>query len=106
MEEREDFVKDWIQVPDEKFKKYLKSIRAMGIDMETATLFSVGFANKIPVGALLLVTDQPMIPQGVKTSKSDEIVTKNYVDDHIQIGIDALVEIKENGKSVKHLRFE
>ncbi len=23
MEEREDFVKDWIQVPDEKFKKYL-----------------------------------------------------------------------------------
>ena len=91
---------------DEKFKKYLKSIRAMGIDMETATLFSVGFANKIPVGALLLVTDQPMIPQGVKTSKSDEIVTKNYVDDHIQIGIDALVEIKENGKSVKHLRFE
>jgi AMP nucleosidase len=91
---------------DEKFKKYLKSIRAMGIDMETATLFSVGFANKIPVGALLLVTDQPMIPQGVKTAKSDSLVTKNFVEDHIKIGIDALLEIKENGKSVKHLRFE
>jgi AMP nucleosidase len=91
---------------DDKFKKYLKVIRAMAIDMETATLFSVGFANKIPVGALLLVTDQPMIPQGVKTSKSDENVTKNYVEDHIKIGIDALVELKENGKSVKHLRFE
>ena len=91
---------------DEKFKKYLKSIRAMGIDMETATLFSVGFANKIPVGALLLVTDQPMIPQGVKTTKSDSLVTKNFVEDHIKIGIDALLEIKLNGKSVKHLRFE
>ena len=52
---------------DEKFKEYLRTIRAMAIDMETATLFSVGFANHIPVGALLLVTDQPMIPEGVKT---------------------------------------
>jgi AMP nucleosidase len=91
---------------DEKFKKYLKSIRAMAIDMETATLFSVGFANHIPVGALLLVTDQPMIPQGVKTDKSDKLVTKNFVEDHIKIGIEALIEIKEDGKSVRHLRFE
>lgn len=91
---------------DDKFKKYLKSIRAMAIDMETATLFSVGFSNKIPVGALLLVTDQPMIPQGVKTTESDKKVTQNFVEDHIRIGIDALMEIKENGKSVRHLRFE
>ena len=91
---------------DDKFKKYLRKIRAMAIDMETATLFTVGFSNQIPVGALLLVTDQPMIPQGVKTSKSDSIVTKNYVKDHIKIGIDALKEIKEDGKSVRHLRFE
>lgn len=91
---------------DDKFKKYLKSIRAMAIDMETATLFSVGFANQIPVGALLLVTDQPMIPQGVKTTESDKKVTQNFVEDHIKIGIDALMEIKEDGKSVRHLRFE
>lgn len=91
---------------DDKFKKYLKSIRAMAIDMETATLFTVGFANQIPVGALLLVTDQPMIPQGVKTTKSDKLVTSNYVENHIKIGIDALLEIKEGGKSVRHLRFE
>src|SRR5690606_29130729 len=56
---------------DEDFKEYLRSIRVMAIDMETATLFSVGFANKIPTGALLLVSDQPMVPQGVKTSESD-----------------------------------
>lgn len=91
---------------DEEFKTYLKRIRAMAIDMETATLFSVGFANRIPCGALLLVTDQPMIPEGVKTELSDIKVTADYVDTHIRIGIDALKEIREEGKSVRHLRWE
>ena len=90
---------------DLQFKEYLKRIRAMAIDMETATLFSVGFANKIPIGALLLVSDQPMIPQGVKTSESDVKVTSNFVDKHIQIGIDALKEIKDEGRSVRHLHW-
>ncbi|MCP4521312.1 MAG: AMP nucleosidase [Cytophagales bacterium] len=91
---------------DEDFKQYLKDIRAMGIDMETATVFVVGFVNGIPHGALLLVSDNPMTPEGVKTSKSDTSVTKNYVDKHLQIGIDALLELKNSGESVKHLRFE
>jgi AMP nucleosidase len=90
---------------DDKFKSYLRSIRAMAIDMETATLFTTGFANKIPTGALLLVSDQPMIPEGVKTSKSDSVVSSNYVQQHIKIGIESLLEIKNNGTSVKHLRF-
>jgi AMP nucleosidase len=77
----------------------------MAIDMETATIFSVGFANEIPVGALLLVTDQPMIVSGVKTEASDIVVTQNYVDRHVDIGIEALLEIKNNGVSVKHLKF-
>jgi len=91
---------------DEKFKEYLRTIRAMAIDMETATLFSVGFANHIPVGALLLVTDKPMIPEGVKTDDSDKIVSRDFVDDHISIGIDSLKEIREKGRSVRHLKFE
>jgi len=91
---------------DEKFKEYLRTIRAMAIDMETATLFSVGFANHIPVGALLLVTDKPMIPEGVKTDDSDKIVSCDFVDDHISIGIDSLKEIREKGRSVRHLKFE
>jgi AMP nucleosidase len=90
---------------DERFKKYLTKTRAMAIDMETATLFTVGFANKIPTGALLLVSDQPMISAGVKTSQSDKLVTLEYIDMHIQAGIDALLEIKNHGLSVKHLRF-
>src|SRR5580698_7024868 len=60
---------------DKEFKRYLKKLRAMAIDMETATIFTTGFANKIPAGALLLVSDQPMIPEGVKTAESDSNVT-------------------------------
>lgn len=91
---------------DNEFKKYLQKIRAMAIDMETATIFSVGFYNKIPTGALLLVSDQPMVAGGVKTEKSDSAVTTNYVDSHIQIGIDSLNELINNGNTVKHLRFD
>ena len=91
---------------DEKFKEYLRDIRAMAIDMETATLFIVGFANSIPHGALLLVSDNPLVPEGVKTEESDKKVTAQYVKKHLDIGIDALTELAESGASVKHLRFE
>lgn len=91
---------------DNEFKEYLKKLRCMAIDMETATIFTTGFANKIPAGALLLVTDQPMIPDGVKTSSSDLKVTTNFVQTHIKIGIESLNEIANEGRSVRHLKFE
>ncbi len=91
---------------DKGFKKRLRQARAMGIDMETATIFTVGFKNEIPRGALLLVSDNPMIPSGVKTDKSDSSVTKSYVNDHLEIGIEALIELRDSGDSVKHLRYE
>jgi AMP nucleosidase len=91
---------------DDKFKEYLHDIRTMGIDMETATIFIVGFANGIPHGALLLVSDNPMTPDGVKTSKSDVSVTQQYVAKHLQIGIESLKELADSGDSVKHLIFE
>jgi AMP nucleosidase len=91
---------------DDKFKEYLREIRTMAIDMETATIFVVGFANSIPHGALLLVSDNPMDPQGVKTAKSDTTVTAKYAEKHLRIGIDSLKELIESGESVKHLIFE
>ncbi len=91
---------------DDEFKEYLRKVRAMAIDMETATIFSVGFKNKISTGSLLLVTDQPMIPDGVKTEASDKKVTESFVYEHLRIGIDSLKELQNNGVSVKHLRFE
>lgn len=90
---------------DKNFKKYLKTLRAMAVDMETATVFTTGFANKIPTGALLLVSDQPMIPEGVKTSESDSKVTEKFVEAHLKIGIDSLMQLINNGLTVKHLKF-
>jgi AMP nucleosidase len=91
---------------DAEFKAYLRRTRCMAIDMETATVFATGFANSIPTGALLLVSDQPMIPEGVKTEASDRKITEQYVDRHLEIGIEALKLIRRHGKSVKHLRFD
>jgi AMP nucleosidase len=90
---------------DEHFKDYLKKIRAMAIDMETATIFSTGFVNRIPTGALLLVSDQPMIPEGVKTAENDKTVTNNYLEMHLQIGLDSLKQLINNGQTVRHLKF-
>ncbi len=91
---------------DEKFKDYLRTIRPLGIDMETATIFIVGFVNHIPKGALLLVSDSPMTPEGVKTSRSDHDVTETFVQTHLAVGIDSLIELRDSGESVVHLRFE
>jgi len=90
---------------DQKFKKLLRKTRSMAIDMETATIFTVGFANKIPTGALLLVTDQPMIPEGIKTSESDRKVNEQFVETHVKIGIKSLEQLINKGLTVKHLRF-
>lgn len=90
---------------DNVFKKYLQEVRAYAIDMETATIFTVGFYNKIPTGALLLVSDSPMIPEGVKTEASDIKVTSKFVDKHLKIGIDSLKQLINKGLTVRHLKF-
>jgi AMP nucleosidase len=90
---------------DAEFKEYLRRIRAMAVDMETATLFSTGFYNEIPTGALLLVSDQPMVPEGIKTAESDIKVTQEFLDMHLRIGIESLKQLINNGLTVKHLYF-
>lgn len=91
---------------DEEFKNKLRLVRSIAIDMETATLFTVGFHNSISIGALLLVSDIPMHQEGIKTSSSDKKVTENFVDEHLQIGIKSLLSIQHNSRTIKHLRFE
>jgi len=91
---------------DEVFKEYLRTIRATAIDMETATLFSVGFYNRIPTGALLMVSDQPMLPDGIKTEKSDKLVTEQFSLEHLKIGIDSLRQLINKGMTIKHLKFD
>ena len=91
---------------DEAFKQNLLKTRAMAVDMETATLFTCGFANHIPTGALLLVSDNPMMPEGVKTSESDQHVTNEFVKTHVDIGIQAIEMIKHQKNTVRHLKFD
>ena len=90
---------------DDELKTYLRKIRAYAVDMETATIFTVCFYNKIPTGALLLVSDSPMIPEGVKTTESDASVTAQFVERHLKIGIDSLKQLINNGLTVRHLKF-
>ncbi len=90
---------------DEKFKKYLNRIRAYAIDMETATLFSVGFHNHIPTGALLLVSDNPMVPEGVKTLEKDVVNSKLFDELHVKLGIESLKQLMNNGETIRHLIF-
>lgn len=91
---------------DDEFKSYLRQIRVMAVDMETATLFTCGFANHISTGALLLVSDQPLISSGVKTEESDKLVTEKFVEEHVKIGIKSLSSIIHNSSTIKHLRFD
>ena len=90
---------------DEPFKQRLDALSVIGIDMETATLFIVGHVNQISRGALLLVSDMPMVPEGVKTDVSDQFVSKTYTQLHLQIGIEAMSEIDEKGEAIKHFRY-
>lgn len=90
---------------DTEFKEYLRRTRCMAIDMETATIFVVGFFNHIPSGSLLLVSDQPMMPEGVKTAESDRKVNEEFVERHLRIGIDSLKQLINQGLTVKHLLY-
>ena len=90
---------------DEEFHTRLHDMTCIGIDMETATLFIVGHANEIARGALLLVSDVPVTPDGVKTEKSDRLVTANWVDLHLNIGIEAMTELGQKGEKIKHFRY-
>ncbi len=91
---------------DERFKDYLRETRAMAVDMETATLFSCGFFNHIPTGALLLVSDNPMTPEGVKTDASDRKVTSRHAATHVRMGIESMKLIVGERKTVRHLKYE
>jgi len=90
---------------DMKFREYLQSLSAIAIDMETATVFIVGHANEISRGALLLVSDMPLIPEGIKTAESDKMVTQKFRDLHLKIGIEAMTELEEEGEEIKHFRY-
>lgn len=90
---------------DTNFKEYLIKTHATGIDMETATLLTAGFANEIPTGVLLMISDKPLEEDGVKTIESDKGVTKLYAPEHVKLGIKALEMMIERKKTIQHIKF-
>jgi AMP nucleosidase len=90
---------------DDRFKAQLYEERALAIDMESATLFSVGFASKVPIGALLLVSDLPLKKEGIKTKASAAKVFKNFTDLHLETGIQSMSEIAQRGEHIRHYRW-
>lgn len=90
---------------DQAFHEKLKRMTCIGIEMETATLFIVGHYNEIARGALLLVSDVPITPDGIKTEESDREVTQNWSELHLDIGIDAMTEIGKRGEQIKHFHY-
>ena len=90
---------------DKIFLKKLKKSTAIGIDMEVATIFIAGHYNEIARGALLLVSDVPTTPEGVKTEASDKKVTSEWSQKHLDIGIKAMTEIGKSGEKIKHFRY-
>ncbi len=90
---------------DAAFIRRIEGMTSIAIDMETATLFIVGHANEIARGALLLVSDVPLTPDGVKTEAGDQRVTGRWARDHLEIGIEAMREIGASGEKIKHFRY-
>jgi AMP nucleosidase len=90
----------------EDFKQRLRDLRCYAIDMETATIFVAAFKNRMPAGALLLVSDLPMLPEGIKTEAGDKEATARFADMHLSIGVDSLRQLINKGVTVKHLKFE
>jgi AMP nucleosidase len=72
---------------NEEFKTKLKLSKAQAIEMECATLFAASYKRKFTLGALLLISDLPLNPTGIKTKKSSESVYEKYTADHVEKGI-------------------
>ena len=90
---------------DEEFREKLIEYTPIAIDMETATLFVVGHTNQIARGALLLVSDLPMTPEGIKTSSSDAAVSRKWAEVHLEVGIDSMTDIGFKGEEIKHFEY-
>lgn len=90
---------------NEAFKKNLAEERAQAIDMECATLFTVGFARYVPIGALMLISDLPLKRGGIKTAGSAKIIFEKHTGSHIGIGISVVKNMQSREKEGLGYRF-
>ena len=104
-----------IEIKDRAWEKFctLSGVHAVGIGKKVT-----GGVRTEEIGLTIFVTrkraldelnDEAVVPplfEGVKTDLSDRMITANFVEAHIRIGIEALKLVRRRGRSVKHLRFE
>lgn len=98
---------------DSEFANRLKATRPQAIEMECATLFIAGYSHKLPLGALLLISDLPLMREGIKTKKSSENVFSTYTGEHVEKGVKIMtsldIALKKEAKGIfrgSRKRFE
>lgn len=77
------------------FIEKLKETRAQAIELECATLFAASYRRKLPLGALLLISDLPLMHDGIKTKQSAKMIFDTYTADHLEKGVETIAVMHE-----------
>jgi len=85
---------------DEEFVKYIRAQRILAIEMELATLFSVAYRYEVPIGSVMLVSDMPLQKRGIKDKKLYKKIYTEYMENHLDIALDATAKISSNWRTV------
>ncbi|HIJ55850.1 MAG TPA: AMP nucleosidase [Deltaproteobacteria bacterium] len=86
---------------DEKFVDYLRQQRILAIEMELATIFSVAYHYEVPIGTIMLVSDMPLQRRGIKDKKKQGEIFSNYMETHLNMGLDAVKSLNVNWDKVE-----
>jgi AMP nucleosidase len=80
---------------NDEFKNRLNANRAHCVEMECSTLFMSSYKHKLALGALLLISDLPLLPGGIKTKQSAMEVFEKYTGDHVEKGATILARVRQ-----------
>ncbi|MEM8629415.1 MAG: AMP nucleosidase [Chlamydiota bacterium] len=72
---------------NEPFIEELKRTKAQAIEMECATIFAGSYYRKFTVGALLRISDLPLMKKGIKTKESSDTFFREHTKEHVETGI-------------------
>jgi AMP nucleosidase len=81
---------------DQEFAGLLKAQKVVAIDMEIAALFSVGYALRKPIGAVMLISDLPLLRTGIKRSESTGEILEAFCQRHLDLGIHAVKNLNKD----------
>jgi AMP nucleosidase len=73
--------------------------RAVGIDMESATIAAQGYRFRVPYGTLLCVSDKPLHGE-LKLPGQANRFYERAISEHMRIGIEACEELRREGKAL------